>query len=367
MTGCNGNDINKCTTPVSSNCVKMQNETDEYSCQGDNLTEVVDVIKERLNALSEGKNILDISFDCDFLASQMVGKEITLFNVISTILSSLCSINGEIEDVQALVNAPISYDLKCLPSGANTTPQVVQSLINKLCTIATEVSNISTQLNNQGSITTTINNTAGNFIKQAITSCTNEYGITKSGSGENVSISIDNLVPPCTALWVWDSAMLSFFDATGKGKINTPFCSWLICNGLNGTPNMFGYVPAQATSLPGIQGSLDSRVVSNTDVSYSANIGDKKGEVKHKLIEAENASHTHIVIDNGHSHSITLKKNSGTTSANYVGSNAQEAPEYSGTTNSSKANVFLDPSGQGAPHENRQPTIYGFYITRKLN
>lgn len=364
--GCT-NTNNGCVNPISANCVIYQGDPIPVLgiCKGDNLSEIQEVIINRLLALVDGTGITlsSINTTCDFISNQLAGKDKTLFNLIQVLVTSNCTLNELITNLTAQVNATVTYDNKCVTPTTSGTQGTVQGIIDKLCELNTTVTEITNDLGTT-TITTSITTIAGNTLINNIKS---GYGVRKTGSGASAQVEFYAFVPPfCPIPCV---ASLSNFDSNGIGITGSPYEGFFVCNGLNSVPDMRGFVFGGATNLPGINGpALQSSVdpTINNDLTYSSNMGDRKGLVKVGLNVNEGPSHFHTGTTNPHTHNISPMQ----ASFGAAGSPAQTVESYvndggSVTTSSVSVGFTTNSSGQGTPHENRQPTFYGYWIMRK--
>ncbi len=375
----------KCANITPIGCIKWTGDPIPSLgiCTGDMMDEVTSVILTKLLTIIDGTGIVmdDLVLHCDIVKTAMLGKANTLFNFLQALFDISCTVNAKVDSVTAIVTAPTVYDLKCLtPPSKTDTPSVLQQLIIEFCAVVTKVNALTADIletdSTLNNLTTTIQNTTGNQLLTSITSCNGGYGITKTGSGKDASISFDAQVPPFSAVFVWNPTALGSFDATGKGKTGTPFCGWFVMNGLNGTPDMRGYTAMGATALPGITGpGLQSAVdpTTNADLTYGTNIGDRKGEVKHKLTISEIPSHIHnnTISDTGHTHHVApFRANlaGGTNAYDVLASNPTTFSTGDPNTSSTSSNVSIvnQSIGGDIAHENRQPSFAGFWITRLM-
>lgn len=352
-------DSNNCTVITSSNCVIYQGNPSPLLsiCAGDNLTETIASIISFVTALSDGSGIfLNVDSNCTYFSAQMAGKDKSLFNIVQSLINSTCDINSRIP-----TSSSFTYDYKGVVSPTeNSENGVVQGIINQLADVTEDVEFITDGIGNS-SFSSFIDDNVGNGLLNHIQ---NGYGVTKTGSGSTANVSFYGAVPPKTPIWCF--ADLSNFEASGKGKAGTPYENWYICNGINGTPDMRGWTPAGATNLPGINGNplyaqVDPAIVG--DPSYSSNILDRKGEVKHTLNVNELPTFTVSGTTDTHSHTVPNATASVAAGESYQAYNVLTNNGNGIQTTDEAVNFTSNPIGQSIPVENRQPTIYGYYIT----
>lgn len=359
-----------CLQTYSSNCVIYQGDSvEEFDVtSGLTSTEVFEIVLAQILLLLNGAGIdlSSIDYNCTSLKTRLVGVDKTLNNVVKAIVDEICANKVILDDLNTKVNTAVTYDTGCLTVTDTTLKGVIDATIAKLCEVSETVDSIAGDLTGSN-LTTTINNSVGNYLYNNITSIGNPYGLTKTGSGSSTAIRIDAMVPPFCPIWSY--APLSNFNSDGSGKTGTAFQGWYICNGLNGTIDMRGWTPAGATDLPGISGpSLLSAVnpTTQSDATISTVILDRKGEVKHLLSTAELPAHTH---PNNNSHSHNLNKipiQTGTVTNSPLIYGLRESSSVFGTIATSQTAIIGDTgsTGSSSKHENRQPTVYGYFIVR---
>jgi len=380
--GCTPCNTNNCLTPTSSDCVLYQGDpvSSLNICTNDTETEVLTTVLNEILTLINGTGITPtgISNTCDFINAQLLNTtNPTLINYLQVIINSLCTINTNLTNLTTQVNTSATYaNPGCLTLPSNpTTPQVLQAVINELCDLSTQVSQLTTTVDNGPTLTSTIitqiNTIISNFLGTNVLSCNNVGRSTSVDSNGNTIVQFNAMVPPfCPIPYVGPT---SNFDNTGAGLASKGYCGWYFCNGqvVNGVqlPDMRGYVFAGATNVTG--GTLDNRVdpVFNSDPTYASNVGDKKGEVKHILTVNELASHTHPVIDPGHNHTYQTKntRKSGTDNIITAWDAPGDSAEFTGPlvgTNFNTTGISISGTGSNVPHNTVQPTLYGVWIMR---
>lgn len=361
----------KCFEIISDKCVKYTGPEIEVLgiCTGDFLDEVTAVLVAKILSILEAQDMSAIDLNCDFISQQMVGENKDIFTLIQVLIDSHCTLKEAVDTINDELDTAITFDLKCITQTSADVPGTIQGLINKVCSLNTDIEEIKIQLNNGTDISGTVNNLIGNYLHSFVNTCS-EYGIAKSGSGSTATLTLYGQVPPYSPIPCF--APLSYFDNTGIGHADSPFCGWFICNGNNGTPDMRGYTFAGATSLPGIFAAnpLDNGVdPAIQGTPYATSISDKKGTVKETLTISQTPAHNHTVNESGHTHSFTVTKPSGTSPGGLpmaAGSDAVYPQTNTLNTTSATTGISINPSGGGQAHNNIQPTVYGYWIMRQI-
>jgi len=386
-------------------------------CTGDFLNELEAIILAKLLDFMEGKgiNIPDINLEeCPFIQEFVLccAQDKSLTRLLDILFKAVCSLKSDLTVLEDRVNEilNITFNMRCLTVSVPTIGNVINEIIREFCLLKTRVEvieatliDLQTQIDNiANSLTETItelinsivDERIGNYLLNNVFSC-NGFGLSKSGTGATAQLQFNGMVPPMCPIPYLGS--LTNFDNTGAGLPNKGYCGWFICNGLNSTPDMRGYTFASATT--NVTGNaLDARVS-----SYPTNMGDKNGEQKHILITSElpssgsGSGSTDIPVvygANGSYHANVPNSTSTTAFLSYKGIDgaaftlstspnstaAQEQGTFDyGLTYGARPPLFWEGkgavrtktissgsggSGSDAPHENRQPTVYGVWIMR---
>lgn len=367
--GCNDNISKKyaCTTVSSANCVIYEGDSIPLLgiCCGDTVSEVEYIIIQKLLEILEGTGIVLESINlnnCTYLKNIFGNKEKSLLNLIQLLIDSDCTLRQLIQQLEDKISPTgdnFQFDLKCIenPGTTLTRDNVIQLIIDKLCSFQEQIDAIEDITQN---INVTVNNTMGDFLSQAIGTCSST-GIKKLGVGKDIKITLVGMPPPESYIPYFGP--LEYFDASGKGMDGTPACGWYIGNGQNNTIDMRGYTFAGATQGIGTL-PLEARVDPNILNQPSAATGykDKKGEVFNTLSIQNIPSHTHSVLDNGHTHTYSYP-----TSEKFSGNkfdSANRTNTETRTTSLSYTGITIGMTGGNQPHNNVQPTAYGVWITR---
>lgn len=168
-----------------------------------------------------------------------------------------------------------------------------------------------------------------------------------------------------------------FFDATGLG-INQRQ-GWAICNGINQTPDLRGFITACATNVP----NSGAAPLSSQLSSVTNNLGDAQGVIKQSISQTNLPNVSLPVSDPGHFHynGVADDKPAGDPNTVFVyGETTNDMPGvsrgqvsngsggniYQGLTQTVRTGVTVGTGGSGTAIDFRQPTKY-FYKIMKLN
>lgn len=310
-------------------------------CPGDTLSEVEKAIIDKLLSLITGTGIVlaDINLgNCTFLINILAGKDKTLANLLQMLVDASCTLKELIDIINTQLNQGNTTDILCLPglSANPTRDQIIQAIINLLCSIKTTVDAIPTTYVKLTDLT--------NLVTQIVNNIINGGG-TVQNSTKMVPFSAMAYFGP-----------LSNFDSSGKGISALGFDKIYLCNGNNGTPDIRGRVVVAAIrSVPG--GSPDVAVDPANPLNPNWALNDKTGENTHLLSVAEMPSHTHILVDSGHSHPTPAVMADGR-----GGDNGKQATPTIKQTGNAVTGITINATGGSQPHNNIQPAIAAYYI-----
>lgn len=329
-------------------------------CNGDSYDEIILAITDKL---LEKETYQEIINTCSILQTYLGERDPILRNVLDVFAKVICGHANKIEALESIVFSPsFIYDLNCLViEGSITTEKIVQELINKYCNLQTQVNNINSTLS---SLTSTIS-----ILDSGISNIIAENGKSVKKVGNTIYLS-GFLQPYMPQPYI---GPLSNFDSSGKGIASLGWKDWYIMNGNNGTQDWRGFTFAGATNVPGPTLHPMVNPLTLTDSDASTSIGDRKGKVKNKLNVNNLPNHTHNseVTVKDHSHIVygTSDKR------NTVGSGSEINQVHLGTqyygaesvTSLSKSEVEVKVTSvaegaTSAPIENRQPTVYGYWV-----
>lgn len=363
------NCFNGCTEIISDECVKYTgNDIPALDISnGDSLADVELKITTFIVDLSTGEGVIPVITPADLcpLVSGFlpVSGEITLNDVISALIRSICSLKTSVTAIEStLTTLNADYTIGCLTgvTASSDTHDILQAAINKLCLTAADLTALAL-------------NVSTNYVELAdLNSLIQAYlnSIAPSNLYKN------NMVPYIAYEYY---GPITSFDISGVGT--GLFANVYLCNGNNGTPDKRGRVAAGVTT--GMGGGTMNPAVNPGGGNPNYTINFTTGQNAVLLSASEIPSHTHVatatstadphshfiaksganigdltstspldtLFDNGNS-SYNLKSTSGT---------ANLGPTNNATVNVTTS-VVVSPTGGGVAHNNIQPTIGAYYI-----
>jgi hypothetical protein len=208
-------------------------------CIGDSLTQVGNIILEKIKDLLKGRGItlpdLTIS-DCEYIETLLDTDEKNLLNILNVYKTAICELKNTsdltVQNINDFTNV-VGYTLGCLPAlNPCTEPysfkQLIQAIIDKLCALNTQFASIAS------TILAAIEEGTGNMLISGAVTTAGHNGYITSGTGASAKVIFEAVVPPnCPILY---RGSTSFFDVNGIGLPNTAYQGWYLCNGNNGTP-----------------------------------------------------------------------------------------------------------------------------------
>lgn len=203
-------------------------------CTHDMLNEVDAVILQKIINYSTGVGIsipdIDLSACAAFASCvSCCGTCTDLPCLLECYRSTICSIFDDVEElkdeIDTLLNGP--YDIGCLTNlSANPTlNQIIQALITQYCTLLSSYNTLQTTVDG---ITANLSTNIGNFLLNAVTTCTGTGNVIKSGSGATASIAFKGFTP-IGGLMPFGGTTAGKFDGTGLGLAGTDMCGWALC------------------------------------------------------------------------------------------------------------------------------------------
>ena len=360
------NCFNGCTEIISDQCVRYtgNNIPALDISTNDSLAEVESKIVTYILSLGTGTGIvpvIDPSDLCTLVSGFLPGSgTITLNDVISALLQSICSLKGNVDIINSALNTlNADYNIGCLSgvTANSDTHDVLQAAITKLC--ATDAS-----------LAAVISNLPINYVQLAnLNNLIQQYIDSPSYTPPTTTYYRDKMVPYVAYEYY---GPLTNFDITGAGS-----GEWIdvyLCNGSNGTPDRRGRVAAGTTD-----GSMVGSILMNSIVNPSTPgnptyiLKGIAGANSITLTEQQMPGHTHLatanVVDPGHTHALSYKKGQADQNESGVYGELLDMtlPKTLNTfTNTSttgvSVSVSITPKGGGEGHPNVQPTIGAYYI-----
>jgi microcystin-dependent protein len=343
---------------VSSDCVVWRGGAIPALgiCNGDPITfvelQIIEKIKDLLALDAKQLEDFDIS-TCASLSQKLLGKDPTLVNLLQVMWTNQCTLSEAIKAIENRIDAqqpvPYPFQLGCVtPAGnSSTSDAILQGVINKLCTLQTQVNALTPSVDTL--VQVKIAENLGKMLKGL-----GNRGIVKSGKDSDITFLFNSFVPPFTPLAYYGP--VTNFDATGKGLPGTPYEGWYLLSGYNGVPDVRGRtLVAAVKNIPGtaLDTEVDPAKAENSANNYLP--GQKFGTSSVKLTVAQLPAHSHGVNDPGHSHSMPYP-----TPEKFSGSKFDAANEKNlatRTTAIAKTGVTINNAGGDQPHDNRQPSF----------
>jgi microcystin-dependent protein len=355
---------NGCVETVSDECVRYTGI--DYEAlgvnTGDNLVSVEQAIMNALVPLLSGEgDIIGLDISCPIIDERLPAHAPNTKELFTATVSAICSLQAQIfsiEDVLAILNA--DYSIGCLQgvTASSDTHAIVQAIINKLCAVATELTNFKIEVNS-------------NYVKLSdLNALIAAYLSEQTGSTQQYTKMV-----PYTAVEYYGP--LTNFDGTGAGLVNLGWDKVYLCNGANSTPDKRGRVGVGAIITPGIIGpDLDAEV--NPEYTGNPNYALYSTDGLNTVIldVTQLPSHTHAptvtngaatVTDPGHIHYFNYLNKGGGDGSNVFGSengpsNKATSSATTGISVTTNVGVNIGNTGSGVGHNNIQPVLAAYYI-----
>jgi microcystin-dependent protein len=366
------NCYNGCTETVSDNCVRYTGVDYEALgvATGDNLISVEQAIMNALVPLLTGVGddiTLSAGDVCALITGYLTaGLTHTSKEWITALSKGECNLQAQIvviNNTLAILNA--DYSIGCLTgvTASSDTHAILQAVITKLCTVASDLVAFETQVNST-------------YVKLAdLNALIAAYLSEQTGSTQQYTKMV-----PYTAVEYYGP--LTNFDGTGAGLVNLGWDKIYLCNGANGTPDKRGRVGVGAILTPGIVGpALDAEVnpIYTGNPNYALYSTDGLNTVT--LDVTQLPSHTHIptvtqstategnglLTDPGHIHYFNYLNKGGGDGSNVFGSengpsNKATSSAKTGISVTTNVGVNIGNTGSDVGHNNIQPVVATYYI-----
>lgn len=359
MSGCT-NCFNGCVEITADNCVRYTGASISALgiTTGDSLAAVENAITAYLLTVISGTGIaptIEPSYICSIVDTYLPASP-TLVDVLTALVRTACDLQTQITaNTTALTTLNADYVIGTCLSGVTTssdTHDIVQAVINKLCSISGDV--------------TALTSSFVNYVK---ISDINTY-IATYLAGISTSNKMYTKMVPYVAVEYYGT-LTGKFDITGAGLVGGDWEKIYLCNGQNGTPDKRGRIPVGATTMgtSTFDPIVDPAVSGNP--TYALNTTEGANTVALAVSEMPAHSHTATVVinDPGHTHTFTSSEDDDATSPGpYVLASPDEVSidlsVDSATTGLDETNVIVTNSieGTGVAHNNIPPVLACYYI-----
>ena len=379
MSDCNGC-YDGCQDIISDQCVKYTGSNISFLdiSTGDTLAIVEQKIVAYLLTVLNGEGIVpDMSHFSNEICSLVEGHlpqsgDITLLDVISALIQSICDLQVQITNVSSSINTiEGSYTIGACFSGvlpSSGTHDILQAVINRLCSVVVDVNELNSNIDSYVKITD-----INTYIQQYL---------------ESIGVFDDKKhylkMVPYTAVEYYGN-IAGNFDSTGKGVGD-----WeqvYLCNGLNNTPDKRGRIAIGTNNEMGTNAYIASSETDPAGGNPNYTLFDTAGTNAVSLIPANLPAHSHgaqsVVSDPGHKHLFagdekvvqqdTYLQYSSSSALLTLASVTQQArmkniftKNVNGSNTSQTTgitvNTIIANSGDNVAHENRPPVLACHYI-----
>lgn len=346
------NCFNGCLDPVSDKCVKYTGEDipELGISSGDSLFFVEQQLTTYLKSVIIGTGVfptLDENLICDIIQNNLPTcaecESISLNDILNALIASVCELSESLQSLQDTVNEiEQNYTPNCITTitGNEGTHAVLQAVINKVCTIATDVNNLQLELNNYVTISS-INTYIQNYLDNITTN------------------TVSSKMIPYVAVPYFGP--LTYFDITGAGTGN--WAKIYLCNGVNpGVPDLRGRTLVGATTMGNnpFNSVVDPGIPGNPTYSLNSTYGANQITLNATQMPSHSHSATATVSPNPHSHTVV------TATSDVDGTSLSPGTGTKGTNTTSSVNlsvnVTTENAGGGLPHNNVQPSLGCYFI-----
>jgi len=357
---------NGCVETVSDQCVRYTglSSIPLDIASGDNLQTVLQNIIDGLVPLFSGtgdKITLSTGIRCaiinGYLPATSTPNQWTSEQIFQALTKVVCNLDAQITVVEgdiATLNA--NYTIGCLTgvTASSDTHDIVQAIINKLCTTAASLTALSLDVDT-------------NYVKLAdLDALIAAYLASQSGGSSNQQYL---KMVPYVAYEYYGS--LSNFDGTGAGLNSAGFYKVYLCNGLNGTPDKRGRVAVGAiANVPPVGVGLDAAVNPANAGNPNYAVFNTAGANTIVLTPSQLPSHSHAALatstatvsPNPHSHSYVGHVSPGGKGDDRPGVAQNKTTSSVDLSVAVTTNVTISNTGDNAAHSNIQPVIAAYYI-----
>lgn len=335
--------FNNCQPIISDKCVKYTGP--DIEClgiqTGDQLSALEAAMVDKLCTAIDGSGItLSDLTSCTAFTNALGSNDATLYNVIQAILTVLCTVK---EDVDELIDeSPITLTGDCLdlPESPNRD-DILVAVANKVCEVSESIETVS-----------------GDYVKSSeLCSLVNDCLSSSEDSQEYTKMAKYVALPY--------HGPLSVFDSSGSGILALGYGQVYICIGqtVNGftLPDYRGRSPLGANS--GIPNSSMDSAVDPTNINnagYSVSLNTKKGSYTDTLTITQVPAHTHSINDPGHEHTEGYED----TRPGGAGSIPVLHPSTPNnvSTSSNTTGITINSSGGSQSHNTTHPVLGAVFI-----
>ena len=353
------NCYNGCTEITSDKCVKYTG-TDVPILgikNGDSLSYVEQSLIGYLSATLNGTGIFPVIEPSDVCISVQENlptcEPLSLNNYLTALLKTLCELEDTVSNLPN-PNPAIEYNLDCITSSSSTdTTIVLQSVINKVCELALELTNFIAY----GEVT---------YVKISDINTYIENYLNSNPSNQLIS---NRMVPFSIVAAAGGSSFLANFNASGAGI--GIYDRIFLCNGNNGTPDLRGRVLVGTTDGSMGGGTMSTAVDPAITTNPNYGIGNTHGSNSVVLSAGQIPAHAHTVTDPGHSHTFPARngtvvddyiQNAGGGTPNDDTLQIQSTVSPNNETSSNVTSITINDTGGGQGHSNYQPGSGVYYI-----
>lgn len=349
------NCFNGCAETISDQCIKYTGiDIPTLGIQtGDTLSSVEQALTTFLVSALNGTGIkIDFSSItiCYLVRYYLpVSGDITIVDISKALILSACSLQIQVTNLSNTINIlNADYTIGCLTgvTASSDTHAIVQATINLLCSLKVSFDALVTSLPLTYVKLADLNTLIQNYL--------NSQGTSTKYYNRMIPYAVVEYYGPLTGN----------FDGTGKGIATGVWEKIYLCNGLNGTPDKRGVVGVGITDGTMLGGTLPPATIPNAVNPNYTTAGAIVGSNSVTLALNQIPSHTHtaVVTDPGHSHTISTTSRVAST----VGSEGILLPNstvpYSTNSNTTGITVTNNPAGGGLGHTNYQPGLGCYYI-----
>jgi microcystin-dependent protein len=371
------NCYNGCTEIVSDRCVKYTGiDVPVLGIKtGDSLSFVEQALITFLTSTLDGTGvIIDLSGIniCTLVQKYLpTCKDLSIADISKALIQAACDLQVQVTaNTNAIATLNADYTIGCLTgvTASSDTHVIVQAVINKLCTVVTDLADLTTELHTMYSSNgTQLNNYIASYLA----------GL------PSTNVANARMVPLCPIPYY--GPLSGYPNAGDSLSLTGPGTGYwdkiYLCNGLNGTPDLRGRAIVGTTTMG--NNTFPSQTNPCGSCTTCANpaydLGTVAGTNCVTLTTLQLPSHNHLVSNAEAETIITPEKhNHGWTGINGTGwpdesgdrTGAGSPNSYPVTTQqldvtltaATTISLTIDPAGGGDPHPNIQPVIALHYI-----